>query len=228
MFITADRNQSIYGSTFTWKRVNEGLDFRGRSTLLRRNYRTTQEISDGIRTLLEVDELKDEETLNDEPVRNGELPELCFTSGEQEPQQIAKWFTKIAIEERITYRSCAVLCPSKRFGERISESLPAHMNAKFMESENLDLDHDGVKVMTMHSAKGLQFPAVAVVGLKEGLFPRKANGGIDEAEAELKQRRIFYVACSRAMNRLLVLADASRPSSFVSDLDDSNWCTNSC
>ena len=225
VFITADRNQSIYGSTFTWKRINEGLDFRGRSTLLRRNYRTTQEISDGIRPLLEIDDLKDEETLNDEPVRNGDLPELRFTSGDQEPQQIAEWFTKVAIEERITYRSCAVLCPSNRFGEGIAQSLPARFNAKFMGSEDLDLDHDGVKVMTMHSAKGLQFPAVAVVGLKEGLFPRKVNGGIDESEDELKQRRIFYVACSRAMNRLLVLADARRPSSLVTDLDVSNWCT---
>ena len=59
--------------------------------------------------------------------------------------------------------------------------------------------------MTMHSAKGLQYPAVAVLGLTEGQMPWHARGGEHPIELNHKLRRLFYVACTRSMSRLLVI-----------------------
>ncbi len=58
---------------------------------------------------------------------------------------------------------------------------------------------NGVNLMTVHSAKGLEFPVVFVVGLEEGLFPSKRT--IDEGNVE-EERRLLYVAMTRAEQRL--------------------------
>src|SRR5699024_10325227 len=63
-----------------------------------------------------------------------------------------------------------------------------------------DKDADCVVMMTMHAAKGLEFPTVFVVGMEEGLFPSiRAIGEIGEMEEE---RRLCYVAITRAKRRL--------------------------
>ena len=63
-------------------------------------------------------------------------------------------------------------------------------------------DDDTVRIMTVHQAKGLEFPAVFVYGLNEGVFPSHRTireRGVDGLEEE---RRLMYVACTRAMDRL--------------------------
>jgi len=68
-----------------------------------------------------------------------------------------------------------------------------------------------VLMMTMHSAKGLEFPVVVIAGLEEGLFPH-ARSADDEAEVE-EERRLCYVAITRAERRL-VLTSAARRRTF--------------
>ena len=101
--------------------------------------------------------------------------------------------------------------------------LDPQFNAKAMESGDLDLSHPGVKVLTMHAAKGLQFPVVALVGVDEGKLPFRLARGMDSKEHEAQQHRLFFVACSRAMRRLAVFASASKPSPFVVGLTDEYW-----
>lgn len=85
----------------------------------------------------------------------------------------------------------------------------------------------GVSLMTIHSAKGLEYPIVFVSGLEEGLFPSKYS--IDEGNIE-EERRLFYVALTRAED-LLYLSSAqarrvfgqimvSKKSRFVEELKD--------
>jgi DNA helicase-2/ATP-dependent DNA helicase PcrA len=88
----------------------------------------------------------------------------------------------------------------------------------------------GVTLMTVHAAKGLEFSTVFVSGMEEGLFPHGGMGN-DEKRDEEEERRLFYVALTRAKDRLfLTLARVrklygtdilSEPSSFLSDIDRS-------
>ncbi len=89
-------------------------------------------------------------------------------------------------------------------------------------------DQDAVRLMTVHAAKGLEFPYVFVTGMEEGLFPheRLDEKGVDQEE----ERRLFYVALTRAGKKLWLTYANSRmvfgqnrvnvPSSFLSDIDD--------
>ncbi|MGN0033837.1 MAG: ATP-dependent helicase [Candidatus Limimorpha sp.] len=117
-------------------------------------------------------------------------------------------------------------------GEQISVSLP-----KFMEDVALltdqdkkdDKDSDVVTLMTIHSAKGLEFPYVYIVGLEENLFPGiQALGTREDLEEE---RRLFYVAITRAEKKLTLSYAESRyrwgsmtlsePSRFIEEIDQS-------
>jgi DNA helicase-2/ATP-dependent DNA helicase PcrA len=69
-------------------------------------------------------------------------------------------------------------------------------------------DADRVLLLTGHSAKGLEFPVVIVTGLEEGLFPH-ASSLEDPAELE-EERRLFYVALTRARERVILTAAAFR------------------
>ena len=76
----------------------------------------------------------------------------------------------------------------------------------FLQEISLVSDQDGLKanqeavtLMTVHSAKGLEFPRVFVTGLEDGLFPMMRQGGDGDVEEE---RRLFYVAVTRARQEL--------------------------
>ena len=83
-----------------------------------------------------------------------------------------------------------------------------------------------VLMMTMHSAKGLEFPIVILAGLEEGLFPHSRSSD-DEAELE-EERRLCYVGITRAQRRLVLTSAARRrvfgdyqssePSRFIDEI----------
>ena len=97
------------------------------------------------------------------------------------------------------------------------------------EMKKDDGDNDYVSLMTIHSAKGLEFPYVYVVGMEENLFPGILS--LSTREELEEERRLFYVAVTRAMNKLtlsyaeqryrygnLTLSERSR---FVDEIDPS-------
>jgi DNA helicase-2/ATP-dependent DNA helicase PcrA len=89
-------------------------------------------------------------------------------------------------------------------------------------------DTDAVKLMTVHAAKGLEFPCVFVVGMEENLFPSSMSL-YDRADLE-EERRLFYVAVTRAKERLWVTFATSRyrfgslvqndPSRFIDEIPE--------
>ena len=98
--------------------------------------------------------------------------------------------------------------------------------ALYTDLDSHDPDQDCVVMMTMHSAKGLEFPVVFVVGAEEGIFPGiRAIGEPDEMEEE---RRLCYVAMTRAKEKLYLTCagqrmlfgrtSANRPSRFLEEI----------
>lgn len=80
--------------------------------------------------------------------------------------------------------------------------------ALFTDMDNNTDDTGKVKLMTVHTAKGLEFPCVYIVGLEEGLFPSMLSmKNVQELEEE---RRLFYVAATRAQNKLHLSYSLSR------------------
>ncbi len=85
---------------------------------------------------------------------------------------------------------------------------------------------DCAQMMTLHSAKGLEFPVVFLAGMEEGLFPHKMS--MDEAGGLEEERRLCYVGMTRAMQKLYLCYAESRflygkssvqqPSRFISEL----------
>jgi DNA helicase-2/ATP-dependent DNA helicase PcrA len=67
---------------------------------------------------------------------------------------------------------------------------------------------DGVQLMTLHSAKGLEFPIVFIAGVEEGLFPH--NMSMDDSERLEEERRLCYVGMTRAMHHLYLCHAESR------------------
>ena len=80
--------------------------------------------------------------------------------------------------------------------------------ALYTDMDSYDRNADAAVMMTMHSAKGLEFPVVFIVGAEEGLFPGSmAIGDPDEMEEE---RRLCYVAVTRAREKLYITCAAQR------------------
>ncbi|MBR4016816.1 MAG: ATP-binding domain-containing protein, partial [Oscillospiraceae bacterium] len=100
--------------------------------------------------------------------------------------------------------------------------------ALYTDIENYNEGDDAVVMMTMHSAKGLEFPSVFIVGFEDGLFPgMRAIGDREEMEEE---RRLCYVAITRAKQNLFITyakqrmlygrTNASMPSRFLREIPE--------
>ncbi len=74
--------------------------------------------------------------------------------------------------------------------------------------DNWDRTVNAVSLLTLHSAKGLEFPVVFITGLEEGLFPLSRQSGFPEGLEE--ERRLFYVGATRAMEKLYLTAAKRR------------------
>lgn len=100
--------------------------------------------------------------------------------------------------------------------------------ALLVGTELVEGGDNGVSLMTLHSAKGLEFPVAFVIGLEEGLFPHVRSIG-SESEIE-EERRLCYVGMTRAKEQLYLVyawsrtmfgqSGASRPSRFIEEIPD--------
>lgn len=228
VYLTADASQSLYQRGFSWKQIHTDLKVTGRTLLLKRNYRNTEQIVAACATILDGTAAGDAECLSQEPSGyQGSTPTIILTdSFEQESRLIHSFFVDAVKHHRLPLHGGAVLCPTGAIGKAIAQRLEKQgLDARFVSGNEIDLNATYVKVMTLHSAKGLEFPFVAVVGLREGTLPHiGADLPEDETTSTLNaQLRLFYVGCSRAMRSLMVSGSRSNPSSFLGSLSDPYW-----
>ncbi len=96
------------------------------------------------------------------------------------------------------------------------------------EQDELDEKKSAIRLMTVHAAKGLEFDYVFIAGLEDGLFPHEGLG--DERRDDEEERRLFYVALTRARKKLYLSYASVRtlfgarqvnvPSEFITDVPE--------
>jgi hypothetical protein len=208
LLLLYDDAQSLHGRRreleFSFKSV--GIEARGRTAILRINYRNTNEIFSGARDFAE--ELLTPVMADDDGIpllqpemagRRGPMPQLAqLGSPKHETEYIA---TQLAsLHARGTpWHDMAVLYRATFMGEKIAAMLALREIPcewlKDSKTRRFDAQHDSVKVMTLHGSKGLEFPVVVIAGL--GQLPYKQ----DDIAAEA---RLLYVGMTRAVDQLIM------------------------
>ena len=83
--------------------------------------------------------------------------------------------------------------------------------ALFTDADTANDNNDAVGLMTLHAAKGLEFPVVFIAGLEEGIFPHIPKEDCEDPDAEMEEeRRLCYVGMTRAEEKLYMTAALSR------------------
>ncbi len=155
------------------------------------------------------------------------LDELLEKTGYLRALENRNTIEDAARAENVRELKTSIIGYMEESGDRTLEGYLANI-ALYTDLDNYDRDADCVVMMTMHSAKGLEFPNVFIVGMEEGIFPgMRAIGEPGEMEEE---RRLCYVAITRAKERLCLVCarqrmlfgrtTANRVSRFVDEIPE--------
>ncbi len=206
LFVAEDSHQRIYGQRVVLSRL--GIKIVGRSRRLTLNYRTTKQNLRYALGVLEGGEFTDSEgsPQDEQGYRSARLGPEVQIRGHETPsaqydglaQQLEDWRAASGDVESI-----AVLVRTKSATETVVQQL-ATRNVPATEKSA----RGKVRVMTMHSAKGLEFSRVVLFDISEGVVPNKMalqhTAPDERADAELRERSLLYVAASRARDELVV------------------------
>jgi hypothetical protein len=209
LLVLYDDAQSIYGKArrrkFSFASV--GIDARGRTTILRLNYRNTAEVLavayEFARDVLTPEEAEEDGVPLVAPEsagRHGPAPEAVrrpslkseasfIADRLRQRHESGRPWNEMAVLYRARFVAEEVIAALKAAGIPFEWLQEAQANRRFAPNQ------DSVKVMTMHSSKGLEFPLVAIPGV--GFMPYEKADAQDEA-------RLLYVAMTRAMDELLL------------------------
>jgi superfamily I DNA/RNA helicase/mRNA-degrading endonuclease RelE of RelBE toxin-antitoxin system len=227
LFLTADASQSLYNRGFRWKNVHAELRIVGRTRILRKNYRSTRQIAEAAAEILRDTGAGDEEVLDQIYIHSGPRPviHVCGSNDEQ-LLCLAVEIQEAARELRLPVSAVAVLTPTHQLAEETAKALNEWgLPARYMTSRELDLQCPRIKVLTIHSAKGLEFPIVAMPFVEDSVLPRPLeHAQAEDLEQHLSaERRLFFVGCTRAMRRLFVACRKDHRSPFLDDLSRDAW-----
>ncbi len=212
LLVLYDDTQNIYGKAerrrFSWKSV--GIDAVGHTTILKLNYRNTLEILSVAKAFIEAQPTADVATDDGQPViapesagRRGPMPELIRAQGRDDETSVI--VTRIR-DERAQGRSLADMAiivrkdaDAKHFHDAL---VRAGIEARIADQRGKATLFQGgpsVKIVSMHSSKGLEFPLVFIPRL--GQMPTLGEDPLTEA-------RLLYVAITRATEHVMALHDA--------------------
>jgi superfamily I DNA/RNA helicase len=193
--------------------------------VLKRNYRSTKQIEEAALAFLLAGGIENRESLSI-AVNEGPRPTLALCQG-PESAAIAQLLDEWSRELCLPAYMGAVLTPTNRQASGLAEELNAlGVQARACSSSNLDVDERVVKCMTIHTAKGLEFPFVAIAGLTGEAIPRRAYKAADAddlAEYTKQERKLLHVGMARAMKRLVACFPDADPSPFLGDLNNDLW-----
>lgn len=224
LLVAADSNQSLYHKSFSWKMVHADLDMRGRTFVLRKNHRSTRQIHEVLRDLAWKLQLNPSD-FPTAPIREGPQPGW-YPYGTLNFDDLAEKLVSTCRAVRLPISAVGVLCYTQdRVDEVVAELNFREVPAVTVKDEGFDVDFSAVKVLTYHSAKGLEFPVTVVLDVNRAFLPRDVQQlPEEERESHLQlDRHLLFVACSRAMRSLTVGFQREQPSPFLQDLDRSLW-----
>ena len=221
VFIAEDTHQRIYGQHVVLSRF--GLKITGRSRRLTLNYRTTEQNLRYAMQILNAGEYVDsdndvEGVVGYRSARRGPTPQTIPAKDDDEQ------FTNIAelvqewIDLGVTPGTIAVLARSNNRAKHVQDALAQHgISAELLTNAKSHLTRP--VVLTMHTAKGMEFSRVILFDVSDGSIPLpwalKEYAPEEMKDALLRERSLLYVAASRARDELFVSWKGS-PSSLIS------------
>lgn len=224
LFFAGDLGQRIFQEPFSW--LGLGVDIRGRSKTLKVNYRTSHQIRAAVDRLLpesirDVDGVE-EDRAGTVSVFNGPEPEVqTFETPEDEVKALGVWVYE-AMEDGVEPDEIGIFVRSEAQMLR-ARSVVKEVGQGVLELSERVKEREGrISIGTMHLAKGLEFKAVAVMACDDDVLPlqervEKVADETDLDEVFETERHLFYVACTRARDRLLV-SGVEPASEFFEDM----------
>ena len=213
LLFCGDSGQRIYKPASSW--LSLGIDIRGRSTSLKVNYRTTEQIrtfADSIVSIALDAGTGEPENRTSVSLLQGEKPTVLVVPNiKDEIEVLVKWLREV-LAAGIQSQEIAVFGRTESVLKKRAEVAVDHAGLQHRQLKDDDGDIGSrVNLGTMHRAKGLEFKAVAVVGCEEGILPLDSviESLKDPADRENfleHDRNLLYVACTRARERLLISA----------------------
>jgi len=223
IFMVGDYSQTLYSRGFSWKQA--GLQIQGRSFSLKRNFRNTRQIAETAAALNAYNEHVKMSGDYVDPLftnRQGPWPVLlqCDIT-ERENKAIAEKILDLAGDNQFRLSDFAILCPTLQLCNEIKTRLDQlEIPYILRDDEQFDILEDKIKVLTIHSAKGLEFPVVFIAGLHNGVLPNLIRS-VDDEEAGIaleRERTLLYVAITRAAEALYLVSSKENPSSFLNEI----------
>lgn len=223
IFLVGDVSQTLYSRGFSWKQA--GLQLQGRSACLRRNFRNTRQIAEAAAALNSYNRILNLSEEYIDPIfttRHGPWPiALMCDATDREFRAVCEKILDLAGDNRFRLADFAVLCPTIQMCKLFSQRFEQYHIPYLIRSEvQFDILEEKVKIITIHSAKGLEFPVVFLAGLHEGILPHHQHSS-DEVEAEIaleRDRTLMYVGMTRAAEVLYLVTSKEKPSSFIAEI----------
>ena len=224
LFFAGDLGQRIFQQPFSWKSL--GVDLRGRSTVLKVNYRTSHQIRRAADRLLpssvrDVDGLEEDRKATVSVFDGPEPMVIRYPSEQAEAEGIAA-FLKELCGAGLSPSDIGIFVRSRTELPRAWEVAKiAGLDACELTERGDEGPERALSIGTMHLAKGLEFKTVVVMACDDEVIPSQSriNSVADEVELEdvyETERQLLYVSSTRARDRLLITA-AAPGSEFLSD-----------
>jgi len=224
MFV-ADNTQSIYSQSWLGKGraySSIGYDMSGKSRILSKNYRTTTEISKAAYQLIEHDPTINSNVDFVKPSlidRHGHPPIYrFFMTSHDQLKFLLKEIQTLANDYRLS--DICIVAKEKRLIESVGQGLESGgISCEILQSTEANFESDKVKLVTMHSIKGLEFKVIFLIDLNNGVIPNTRIYDLEDEETmESDERKLLYVGMTRA-NELLYMSSVKKPSKFIKEMN---------